>query len=71
MSDNTMSINLQADIFNGKEEEWPKLPAMGDEDMDASTELGKVKKLAKMKNAIAMAYAAQCLSDTAMLKHDF
>ena len=48
-----------------------KLPAMEDEELDANAELGKVKKLAKMKNAIAMAYAAQCLSDTAMLKHDF
>ena len=24
MSDNAMTINLQAPVFNGKEEEWPK-----------------------------------------------
>ena len=29
---------------------------MDDEELDTSTELGKVKKLANMKNAMAMAY---------------
>ena len=41
-----------------------KLPAMEDEELDASTELEKAKKLAKMKNAMVMKYATQCLSDT-------
>ena len=87
MSDNAMTINLQAPVFNGKEEEWPefivkfqaflmmkgcaeviqtnfksKLLAMEYEELDVSTELGKVKKLAKMKHAMAMVYATQCLS---------
>ena len=70
MSDDAMTINLQAPVFNGKEEEWlefivnfqtflvmkgraeaiqtnfkSKLTAMEDEELDASTELGKAKKL--------------------------
>ena len=32
-----------------------KLPATEDEELDGSAELGKAKKLAKMKNAMAMA----------------
>ena len=36
-----------------------KLPAREDEELNAGTELGKAKKLAKMKNAMAMAYATQ------------
>ena len=96
MSDNAMTINLQAPVFNGKEEEWSefivkfqaflvmkgcteaiqtnfksKLPAMEDEVLDVSTELGKAKKLMKMKNAIAMAYAILCLSSVAMLNAIF
>ena len=79
MSDDAMTINLQAPVFNGEEEEGPdfivkfqaflaikgcteviqtnfksKLPAMEDEELDVSTELGKAKKLAKMKNAMAI-----------------
>ena len=44
-----------------------KLPTMEDEKIDASTKLVKVKKLAKMKNVMATAYATQCLSSTTML----
>ena len=76
-----MTINLQAPVFRGNEEEWlefivkfksffwtkgwieviqtnlkSKLPAMKDQELDASTKLGKAKKLAKMKNAMEMAY---------------
>ena len=25
MSDNAMTMNLQSPVFNGKEEEWPKI----------------------------------------------
>ena len=39
--------------------------------MDASTKLGKAKKLAKMKNVMMMAYTTQCLSGTAMLNAIF
>ena len=42
-----------------------KLPVMEDEELDAST------KLAKMKNAMMMAYATQCLSDASMLNTIF
>ena len=91
-----MKINLQALVFNGKEEEWlefivkfqaflvmkgcaeviqtnfkSKLPAMEDEELDASPELGKVKKLAKMKNAMGMEYVTQCLSGMVMLNTIF
>ena len=48
-----------------------KLPAMKGEELDVSTELGKAKKLAKMKNVMAMAYTTQCLSNTAMLNAIF
>ena len=41
-----------------------KLPATEDKDLDASTALGKEEKLAKIQNAMAMAYATQCLSST-------
>ena len=44
---------------------------MEDEELDASTELGKAKKFAKMKNVIAMAYTTQCLSGMAMLNMIF
>ena len=47
------------------------LPAMEDEELNASNELGKAKKLAKMKNAMTMAYATQCLSSAAMLNAIF
>ena len=40
---------------------------MEDEQMDVSTELGKMKKLAKIKNAMVMAYTTQCLGNVAML----
>ena len=39
--------------------------------MDDSTQLVKVKKLAKMKIAVVMAYMIQCLSGTAMLNAMF
>ena len=48
-----------------------KLPTMEDEELDASTKLRKAKKLAKMKNAMAMAYVTQCLSGMAMLNEIF
>ena len=48
-----------------------KLPAVEDEKLDASTELRKAKKLAKMKNAMAMSYATQCLSSTTILNAIF
>ena len=48
-----------------------KLPAVEDKELDASTELGQVKKLMKMKNAMMMVYATQCLSGTAMLNAIF
>ena len=50
-----------------------KLPAMEDEELDASIKLGKTKKLAKMKTAMAMAmaYVTQCLSGMAMLNAIF
>ena len=44
-----------------------KFPTMEDEELDTSTKLGKAKKLMKMKNVMAMAYATQCLSGMAML----
>ena len=44
-----------------------KLPATEDGELDANIELGKAKKLVKMKNAMAMSYATQCLSGTAIL----
>ena len=44
---------------------------MEDEELDASTKLGKAKKFAKMKNAVAMAYMTQSLSDMAMLNAIF
>ena len=96
MSDNAVTINLQASVFHDKEEEWlefiekfqtflvmrgcpeviktnfkPKLLAIEDEEFNASTELGKAKKLAKMKNAMVMSFATQCLSGTAMLNAIF
>ena len=96
MSDNTMTINLQAPVFHCKEEEWPKfivkfqaflamkgcaevdqtnfkskLPAMEGEELDARTKLGKAKKLAKMKNVMAMAYITQHLSRMARLNAIF
>ena len=68
-----MTTNLQAPIFNGKEEEYPEfivklqaflvmkgcaeaiqtnlestLSTMEDEELDASSEVGKAKKLARM-----------------------
>ena len=48
-----------------------KLPATKDEELDASTELGKAKKLAKIKNAAAMLYVTQCLSGATMLNAIF
>ena len=48
-----------------------KLPATEDEELDASTELGKAKKLAKMKNTMAMVYMTQCLSVMAILNMIF
>ena len=96
MSDDSMTINLQAPVFSGKEEEWlesivkfqaflgtkvyteviqtnfkSKLAATKDEKMDASTKLGKSKKLAKMKNMMVMAYATQCSSIMIMLNATF
>ena len=47
------------------------LPATEDEEVDATTELGKVKKLAKMKNAMSMTYMTQYWSRTAMLNMIF
>ena len=44
---------------------------MEDEELDVSTELGKAKKLVKMKNAMVMAYMTQCLSSMAMLNAIF
>ena len=44
---------------------------MKDEELDASTKLGKAEKLAKMKNMVVMAYMTQCLSITAMLNGIF
>ena len=44
---------------------------MEDKELDASTKLGKVKKLAKMKDAMPMVCATQYLSSTAMLKAIF
>ena len=44
-----------------------KLLTMEDEELNTSTELGTAKKLAKMKNVMAMAYMTQCLSSTTML----
>ena len=44
---------------------------MEDEELDASTNLEKAKKLAKMKNAMAMVDATQCLSCTPMLNAIF
>ena len=44
-----------------------KLPMTKDEELDAGTKLGKVKKLSKMKNAMAMACVTQCLISMAML----
>ena len=40
---------------------------MEDQDLDASIKIGKAKKLAKMKNVMAMMYMNQCLSSMAML----
>ena len=48
-----------------------KLPATEDEELDTNTELGKAKKLAKMKNAMAMVYKTQHLSSMAMLNAIF
>ena len=48
-----------------------KLPAMEDEELDASTKLEKAKKLAKMKNMMEMAYMTQCLSSMAILNATF
>ena len=47
------------------------LPATKNEELYASTKLGKVKKLPKMKNSIAMVYATQYLSVMAMLNAIF
>ena len=46
-----------------------KLPVAEDEELESSTEMEGVKKLAKMKNGMVMgmAYATQYLSSTAML----
>ena len=92
MSDDSITINLQAPVFSGKEGEWlesivkfhaflatkgcaeviqtnfkSKLPATEDEKLDARPELEKLKILAKMKNAMAMAFATQCFSGMAVL----
>ena len=48
-----------------------KLPAMENEELDASTKLGKAKKLSKMKNVMEMAYMTQCLNSTKMLNATF
>ena len=48
-----------------------KLPAMEDEELDASTKLGKAKELVKMKNAMAMVYVTQCLSSITMMNAIF
>ena len=44
---------------------------MQDKELDASTKLGKAKKIAKMKNVMAIANVTQCLSGTAMLNSIF
>ena len=44
---------------------------MEDEELDASAELGKAKKLAKMKNALVMAYTTECLMGMVMLNAIF
>ena len=43
----------------------------GGKELDATTELRKAKKLVKMKNAMVMAYMAQCLSGMTMLNAIF
>ena len=91
ISDDSITINLQAPVFHGQEEEWPefigkfqaflvingyaeviqtnfksKLPTTDDEELDASTKLGKAKKLGKLKNMMALVYVTQCLSGMSM-----
>ena len=44
---------------------------MEDEELDTSTELGKAKKLAKMKNALVVAYVTLCLISMAKLNAIF
>ena len=82
-----MTINLQAPVFGGKEEEWPKfivkfqsfLVTKGcteviqtnDEELDVSTKIEKAMKLRKIKNATLMGYGTQYLSSTAMLNAVF
>ena len=44
-----------------------KLPTTEDKQFDASDEIEKAIKLAKIKNAIAKGFAMQCLSGMAML----
>ena len=48
-----------------------KLPAAEDEELGASTKLGKAKKSAKMKNEMAMVYVTQYLTGMAMLNAIF
>ena len=96
MVDDTMTTNLQALVFNGKEEERPefivkfqaflvikgctemiqtnlksRLHATENEELDATTELRKAKKLVEIKNAMVMVYVTQCLSGMAMLNAIF
>ena len=47
------------------------LPTAEGEELDASSELGKVKKFTKMINAMVMVYAGQCLSGIASLNMIF
>ena len=44
---------------------------MEDEELDASTELEKAKKLAKMKKAMVMVHMTQCLRSKSMLNAIF
>ena len=48
-----------------------KLSTIKDEELDASTELGMAKKIAKMKNTMAMSYVTQCLSIAVILNAIF
>ena len=48
-----------------------KLPTAENEELHASTNLEKANKLAKMKNAMVMAYVTHCLNSTAMLNAIF
>ena len=44
---------------------------MENEELDLSTNIGKVIKSAKIKNAMTTVYETQCLSSTAMLNAIF